>query len=525
MFKKVKPSIYSLLLYATFFALIATNVLSQEGYYGTSSANNTVGSAPTLNLSSINTCSDVGNLKTGKIQVRNFSGSTLDSYNANQTCYDFTHTNSSTYKNMWFKFTAGSGVYGVFLYSTLNGVSPIPTSSTNLRTGYFNVYTSSATGSCTALNVCSSTYTNIITSYTLSSPYIDVQSTEIIDVTPGTTYWVELWTLSTSTDPNYNFDINVVPTGQNPANQLCSGATSFSGSVPTGCNLGAYRACQTSPSTACWNTLENSVFYYFTRPAGASFQIQINSVVCQAGGVDLQTAVFRATTANCVTNLNSSSNMIANKCISSGSSYTYTISNADPAGTTYVIWMDGNTGAVCKWGITVLPINLVSFDAVYDSFTVNLSWQTATESSNDYFTIQRSPDGVDWETIGSVDGAGFSNELLTYEFVDRSPLEGINYYRLKQVDFDGEFMLSEERSISTENLKEVVVLPNPNNGHFKILNLMDGDKVSITSVSGIQFFENKMFSNSIEIDLENVPNGIYFLRVNNVAVQRISVFN
>jgi hypothetical protein len=167
----------------------------------------------------------------------------------------------------------------------------------------------------------------------------------------------------------------------------------------------------------------------------------------------------------------------------------------------------------------------VSFDAVYDSFTVNLSWQTATESSNDYFTIQRSPDGVDWETIGSVDGAGFSNELLTYEFVDRSPLEGINYYRLKQVDFDGEFMLSEERSISTENLKEVVVLPNPNNGHFKILNLMDGDKVSITSVSGIQFFENKMFSNSIEIDLENVPNGIYFLRVNNVAVQRISVFN
>lgn len=83
---------------------------------------------------------------------------------------------------------------------------------------------------------------------------------------------------------------------------------------------------------------------------------------------------------------------------------------------------------------------------------MNLKWSTATETNNDYFLIERSKDGIEFESIINVDGAGFSTKKLTYSTSDNNPLSGLSFYRLKQVDFDGQFSNSEIVSVELRNL-------------------------------------------------------------------------
>ena len=104
---------------------------------------------------------------------------------------------------------------------------------------------------------------------------------------------------------------------------------------------------------------------------------------------------------------------------------------------------------------------------------VLLTWQTATELNNDYFEVQRAADGKTWEAIGKVKGAGNSNALLDYNFTDKKPLEGINFYRLLQVDFDRQSEYSPIISINYEksslfNTVEVQLYPNPTGGSAEL---------------------------------------------------------
>ena len=110
-----------------------------------------------------------------------------------------------------------------------------------------------------------------------------------------------------------------------------------------------------------------------------------------------------------------------------------------------------------------LPIELLSFSAdVTKLDKVQLIWQTASEIDNDYFTIERSEDGYNWEEISIIVGAGNSNSLLSYQTMDNAPYPGISYYRLKQTDFDGQFTHSQIVSVVIEgNLPKIVIYPNP----------------------------------------------------------------
>jgi len=84
-----------------------------------------------------------------------------------------------------------------------------------------------------------------------------------------------------------------------------------------------------------------------------------------------------------------------------------------------------------------LPVQLLAFDAVYNGNTVDVSWSTASEINNDHFTIERSPDALEFEPVGLQPGAGNSTGIRRYYFEDLSPLQGVSYYRLKQTDYDG----------------------------------------------------------------------------------------
>jgi len=121
------------------------------------------------------------------------------------------------------------------------------------------------------------------------------------------------------------------------------------------------------------------------------------------------------------------------------------------------------TGGVSE-NITPLPVELLYFNGLADEGRVLLQWATATEINNDFFEVQKSETGEDFEVIGTVDGSGDSDELLEYEFVDKQPFTGENFYRLRQVDFDGSYEYS--NIIRVENELEdfkflVSIFPNP----------------------------------------------------------------
>ncbi len=115
-------------------------------------------------------------------------------------------------------------------------------------------------------------------------------------------------------------------------------------------------------------------------------------------------------------------------------------------------------------GVNPLPVELVSFIAEELNGDVLLDWTTASEIDNDFFEIQRSENGKDFEAIGTVEGNGTVNELMNYDFTDTNPLFGVSYYRLRQVDFDGAFEYSRVVSVNVtgeDNQISASVYPNP----------------------------------------------------------------
>ncbi len=112
-----------------------------------------------------------------------------------------------------------------------------------------------------------------------------------------------------------------------------------------------------------------------------------------------------------------------------------------------------------------LPITLLSFDAEIDNTSVKLTWKTTSEINNDYFTIERSSNGLDFEEVAQVQGSGNSNSVKEYEQYDDSPLLGTSYYRLKQTDFDGKFeyvkLIAINFNQNSEGICTLKVYPNP----------------------------------------------------------------
>lgn len=119
-------------------------------------------------------------------------------------------------------------------------------------------------------------------------------------------------------------------------------------------------------------------------------------------------------------------------------------------------------------GCTSLPIRLLSFDAVADNEEVKISWITSSEASNDYFTVERSQNAINWETVSKVSGAGNSVERLRYTQLDLKPYLGKSYYRLKQTDFDGTSTYSKIRSVDLVSKLGATLFPNPTRNEFTV---------------------------------------------------------
>lgn len=176
-----------------------------------------------------------------------------------------------------------------------------------------------------------------------------------------------------------------------------------------------------------------------------------------------------------------------------------------------------------------LPIELVKFSAElkYDK-TIEINWTTTSETNNDYFSILRSANGRSFETILTTNGAGNSNYSINYSVIDYNPLPGISYYRLKQVDFDGKFELSDIISIdnSTNNIVDngvIDVYPNPvshDQDLYLTLNGLGSEKevlVVVVDILGQELYSKVLFTdlNGESISAidphKQLPNGTYII--------------
>ena len=161
----------------------------------------------------------------------------------------------------------------------------------------------------------------------------------------------------------------------------------------------------------------------------------------------------------------------------------------------------------------VLPIELVSFDVQTTEGSKNhLTWRTASESQNKGFDIERSADGVRFDKIGFVAGNGSTNQVQNYRFKDESP-NGLVYYRLKQLDFDGRFEYSKTIAIDSKGEKVASVFPNPSNGIFTIMGIEDTEDETFTLINSIGQTLSINVQNDGQMDMSGYPSGVYYLRV------------
>lgn len=162
-----------------------------------------------------------------------------------------------------------------------------------------------------------------------------------------------------------------------------------------------------------------------------------------------------------------------------------------------------------------LPIELISFNGQLNNDKVDLFWTTKSEANNDFFTVEHSINGSQWNAIDMVKGAGNSVSTLHYTSQHLDPNLGINYYRLKQTDFNGLYNYSDAISIVFEE-DHTVVYPNPAINVVNIFkpNIINYEIVIYNSLGQIVEVIVDLDQDLAQINIQNLENGIYFAQLN-----------
>jgi hypothetical protein len=186
-----------------------------------------------------------------------------------------------------------------------------------------------------------------------------------------------------------------------------------------------------------------------------------------------------------------------------------------------------STGSGCNnWSgsgscsIGSLPVKLLSFDAVNANGKVTLSWKTASEENNSFFTIERTTDGKAYETLDTVKGGGTTLKVASYEFDDNSPASGRSYYRLSQTDFDGKTetfpAITVDVTGTASQGESMQIYPNPLTGSVltvSFTNPKDGS-LEVMDSGGNSIFSQAVSSGEDNVELflnENLTPGVYFV--------------
>tara|TARA_B110000211_G_C14070209_1_gene549557 strand:- start:891 stop:2447 length:1557 start_codon:yes stop_codon:yes gene_type:complete len=175
----------------------------------------------------------------------------------------------------------------------------------------------------------------------------------------------------------------------------------------------------------------------------------------------------------------------------------------------------------CRPESSLLPVELTYFTATKDGEGAMIEWETASEINNNYFEVQTSIDGETWITIAIVQGAGNSSDVNNYSFYDNEPGAGIQYYRLKQVDYDGESALSNVQHVKFDEEARAITFTAYNKSTTEIgvhlplngigtVNLIDSRGRLIGSQSFASVSDK---GTNLIFDKSNLESGIYYVNL------------
>lgn len=183
-------------------------------------------------------------------------------------------------------------------------------------------------------------------------------------------------------------------------------------------------------------------------------------------------------------------------------------------------------GSIGSFPLNPLPVTIISFEAFPQYNNVLLNWVTASEINNDYFTVERSSDGIHFTEVGTLDSkapGGNSSQVLDYSLVDEVPLAGFSYYRLKQTDIDDKFSYSNLVAVNFNPADNgLLVAPNPANTNNIVVSYSSGSgntntTISIYDVTGQIVYKQNVSSsqgeNAVVVDVSGLSKGMYFICV------------
>ncbi len=305
---------------------------------------------------------------------------------------------------------------------------------------------------------------------------------------------------------------------------------SDAGLFPMGTSQADYRPLWVGYSTALTTAGNISVVHTPTYPAwyvaanhaDASWSNTVIGVSNSVWTITTNSIAFNGTSAqiryggtgygtNSLTDLNASlvSSVTGSHSASTNANTTYEVNR-----TNLTTGLIANTWRIGSRNVTnsPLPITLRDFNANMDGDRVKIFWSTDTEKNNHYFVVEKSSDGIHYHVVGIVDSKGDSEMQQDYYLYDNNVENCLNYYRLKQVDYDGMYKLSKTVVVcNTSEAVEVGLYPNPSNG---LVNFYSNNDVAIVGLEiynahGVKIFTADSWLDSI--DLSAYPIGIYSL--------------
>lgn len=247
-----------------------------------------------------------------------------------------------------------------------------------------------------------------------------------------------------------------------------------------------------------------------------------NDIETKSGTVTVQKCLLQSVSKSI--NLTGGSCTVSNSGAPTGST---SVTMANTTATNYtanptVLTYTGTCASTIN--LSFLPIELTRFEGDCNNGDVMLTWQTASEKNNQVFNVERSADGVQFEIIGSLKGAGTYEGYNNYTFIDNNKFDGLAYYRLSQQDYNGK--VSQSKIISVEHLcgehndAEIFIYPNPSQNNAVInLKLIKKSSVSTLVYDGIGRLVASLPSKDFEVGLQNInidandfAPGIYFIK-------------
>lgn len=203
-------------------------------------------------------------------------------------------------------------------------------------------------------------------------------------------------------------------------------------------------------------------------------------------------------------------------------------------GQTYYMMIDGYEGADCPYSLQyssgiILPIELISFTGQSSEQGNLIQWKTASERMNDYFILESSSDGMVFNKIAEVAGAGNSSSALEYGFLDKKPAGHVTYYRLRQVDYNGESKTFDLISLKREFRDEIFISPNPviSSLHIETEAEVAGNYTFVlTNMLGQNIESNHELEkghNLIELNMSELMKGFYVLHVYDANGETLTV--